>query len=242
MTTQTNKRKRRDDNESDLEAFNAFVVRDAGPPFDSSSADLILRSSDNVDHRVHKIILSLASSVFASMFSLPTPPPSDPRELKDDLPIVRVSEKHCELALLLRFIYPYGSPHLTDLSTILTVSDVAEKYAMDGLQETFRWAALECAAQAPVAAYAFGRQHNFGDLVVSAAQLSLKTSIIEIPHSPELKRISGSELQELIAYHRVAKLRPVSWRSRPWFGPPNLAKCPLHRKQGSVRRVKKCHT
>ncbi|EIM79253.1 uncharacterized protein STEHIDRAFT_163910 [Stereum hirsutum FP-91666 SS1] len=73
---------------------------------------------------------------------------------------------------------------------------------MDGLQETFRWAALECAAQAPVAAYAFGRQHNFGDLVVSAAQLSLKTSIIEIPHSPELKRISGSELQELIAYHR----------------------------------------
>ncbi|EIN03893.1 hypothetical protein PUNSTDRAFT_29952, partial [Punctularia strigosozonata HHB-11173 SS5] len=34
-------------------------------------ADVILRTSDNVDFRVYKLILSLASPFFSDMFTLP---------------------------------------------------------------------------------------------------------------------------------------------------------------------------
>lgn len=48
-------------------------VHNADPPFDKASADCILRSADqaHVDFRVYRLVLSLASSVFESMFSLP---------------------------------------------------------------------------------------------------------------------------------------------------------------------------
>lgn len=113
---------------------------------------------------------------------------------------------------------------------------------MDGLQETFRWAALECAAQAPVAAYAFGRQHNFGDLVVAAAQLSLETSIIDIPHSPELKRISGSELQELIGYHRRCQVEASELALTPLAWSTGLSQMPAASETRHVRLVNKGHT
>ena len=56
----------------------------AEAPFDDAKADLILRSSDEVPvhFRVFKIILSLASPVFADMFSMPSP--STPSEKPHD--------------------------------------------------------------------------------------------------------------------------------------------------------------
>ncbi|OJT03115.1 hypothetical protein TRAPUB_6303 [Trametes pubescens] len=48
--------------------------RKASAPFDRDDADLILRSSDNIDFHVHRIILTLASPVFAGMFTTPQPP------------------------------------------------------------------------------------------------------------------------------------------------------------------------
>ncbi|EMD39269.1 hypothetical protein CERSUDRAFT_122690 [Gelatoporia subvermispora B] len=48
-------------------------------PFTKSSADVIIRSSDGVDFRVHRIVLAEASPVFEGMFSLP----QGPRSAKD---------------------------------------------------------------------------------------------------------------------------------------------------------------
>lgn len=42
-------------------------------PFDQPSADLILRTADLVDFRVHTQILAQASPFFASMLALPQP-------------------------------------------------------------------------------------------------------------------------------------------------------------------------
>ncbi|KAF9240602.1 hypothetical protein BU15DRAFT_73833 [Melanogaster broomeanus] len=50
----------------------------APEPFDNIDADVILRSSDNVDFRVFKIILSLTSPVFKDMFTLPQPDNQSP--------------------------------------------------------------------------------------------------------------------------------------------------------------------
>ena len=41
--------------------------REAGPPFDDEDADLILRSSDGVDFRVHRLFLIKAFHTFDDM-------------------------------------------------------------------------------------------------------------------------------------------------------------------------------
>lgn len=46
-------------------------IKEADAPFNAPGADFILRAFDNVDFRVHKAILSVASPVFESMFTFP---------------------------------------------------------------------------------------------------------------------------------------------------------------------------
>ena len=47
-------------------------VRQAKRPFDDEAADAILRSSDGVNFRVYRLLLSLVSSVFGDILSLPS--------------------------------------------------------------------------------------------------------------------------------------------------------------------------
>ena len=68
--------------------------------FADADADIILRSSDNVDFLVHRLILSKASPVFSDILTIPSstshsdgggkPPNID--ELKDGIPIVHMAE------------------------------------------------------------------------------------------------------------------------------------------------------
>ena len=57
-------------------------------PFNKPTADVILRSSDDVDFRVHKVILAEASPVFEGMFSIPQPPAETPPMAPSDTPPV----------------------------------------------------------------------------------------------------------------------------------------------------------
>lgn len=50
-------------------------VQDAASPFDDRNADVIFRSSDDIDFHVHKSILSFASPFFHDLFTLPCGPP-----------------------------------------------------------------------------------------------------------------------------------------------------------------------
>jgi hypothetical protein len=103
------------------------VARDFGPPFDDADADTILRSIDNLDFRVYRVILSKASPVFRDMFTFPHPPTpglcgkqddDDDQDVdyKDGLPLVRLPESSATLSILLYAIYPVPSytPRLSD--------------------------------------------------------------------------------------------------------------------------------
>ncbi|EIW75069.1 hypothetical protein CONPUDRAFT_66183, partial [Coniophora puteana RWD-64-598 SS2] len=48
-------------------------ARQAKAPFDDPEAEIILRSSDNVEFRVFKSFLAFSSSIFRDMLSLPQP-------------------------------------------------------------------------------------------------------------------------------------------------------------------------
>lgn len=71
--------------------------------FDVPDANLIIRSSDLVDFRVHKPVLAMVSSVFKDLFSLPQPSDS---ESDDDFPVVKLSEDSEILHSLVSIIYP----------------------------------------------------------------------------------------------------------------------------------------
>ncbi|KAI0285939.1 hypothetical protein BGY98DRAFT_249262 [Russula aff. rugulosa BPL654] len=82
---------------------NQFELAEA--PFNDAQADLILRSSDEVPihFRVFKNILSLASPVFADMFSIPSP--SSPSENPHDEVQVVLSLSTQQPSILLYVIF-----------------------------------------------------------------------------------------------------------------------------------------
>ena len=72
-------------------------------PFDISDTNLIIRSSDDVDYRVHKSVLAMSSPFFKDLLSLPQPPDG---EVLDGLPVVQFSESSELLNSLISMLYP----------------------------------------------------------------------------------------------------------------------------------------
>jgi hypothetical protein len=99
----------------------------AAYPFDMSAADVIIRTSDNVDFCLFKAVLILASSFFSDMFSL-TQPPSHATDGTVD-PIF-VNESSETFDCLMRFCYPIDDPVLSSLSLTEKVLEAAMKYDM----------------------------------------------------------------------------------------------------------------
>lgn len=120
-------------------------------PFTKDSADVVLRSSDGSDFRVHKLVLSEASCVFEGMFSLPQSSDTSDRQTPGSTNVEeRVSGDQClravvvvpessrTLDLLLRHCYPMSRPTLTDLQEVITLLESMKKYAMDDTAEEVR--------------------------------------------------------------------------------------------------------
>lgn len=181
-----------------------------GYPFDSSDADCILRSSNDVDFRVHTLILSLASPFFRTMFSLPKG--ADARrieEVNDGLPIVPVSENERTLHILLSLCYPVPPPTVKRFRDLTLAYEAAEKYEMDRMLPHIADALVDKASQDVVAAYAFGYRHRLTDLVITAAKITLQNPLSDLGRSPELDLITGTQLQHLHAFHRSCREKAV---------------------------------
>ena len=71
--------------------------------YDVSDTNLILRSLDLVDFRVHKSVLATVSPFFKDLLSLPQPSDS---EIVDGLPVVRLSEDSGVLNSLISILFP----------------------------------------------------------------------------------------------------------------------------------------
>lgn len=72
-------------------------------PFDMPEANLIIRSSDQVDFRVHKPVFAMASPFFKDLLSHSRPSDS---EFVDELPVVQLSEDSELLNCLISILYP----------------------------------------------------------------------------------------------------------------------------------------
>lgn len=108
------------------------TARVATEPFDKRcGADVIFRTTDNVDFYLHKAILSLASTYFEGLFTLPPVTDNAGSATSDELPVVDVSEDSRTLDCLLRYCYPVEDPEMTDLKVLDSVLSAAIKYEFD---------------------------------------------------------------------------------------------------------------
>ena len=89
----------------DQEDPQAHINLTTSPPetLDISDTNLIIRSSDLVDFRVHKSLLATVSPFFKDLLSLPQPSDS---EVVDGLPVVQLPEGSELLNSLISIIYP----------------------------------------------------------------------------------------------------------------------------------------
>ncbi|KZT04006.1 uncharacterized protein LAESUDRAFT_814393 [Laetiporus sulphureus 93-53] len=103
-----------------------YMHRYAGPPFNDKDADVVLRSSDNVDFYVYGQFLKYMSPLFSSLFDQTTsPPPPWGRPEHWCLP-----EHSTTLDPLLRLCYPQESVQLVDCMVTLELLKVSEKYQL----------------------------------------------------------------------------------------------------------------
>ncbi|KAI0820760.1 hypothetical protein BC628DRAFT_821393 [Trametes gibbosa] len=161
--------------------------------FDQPSADLILRTSDLVDFRVHSQILAQASSFFASMLALPQPAaPSASSSVevqgsvKTDPPVVPVSEDSATFELLLRLVYPITKHHvqLDDPSRLVPALQAATKYEMELPLEIMSQRLSLIAREKPVQVWAAACRADLEDVAREAAG-ALRSLACARPHKVE---------------------------------------------------------
>ena len=182
----------------DLILISMITKRDFGLP--NLHGDVILRSSDYIYFRTFKLLLSLASPVFADMFGIPQPTSeSDVNEMKDGVPVVNVEESSRVLEVLLCFCHPN---HLVTLDSLDVLDDVLAGAAKFDMGAALRWAGAKLVqpkfvAKQPLYAFGLACRHDLENEAIILAKSTLRLS--DLPHEAEL-RISYGSRQRLQAY------------------------------------------
>jgi hypothetical protein len=187
------------------------VVVDAAPPFDATSApqaDVIIRSSDNVDFRVLAAFLAHSSPIFRSMFTLPRGHGKDVDDTKDGLPTVSLPENGKVLYRLLHLGYPIcatAASHAAKMHTlpdVRAVLDAALKYEMDDVVTLVRkeLIAPQFLEKEPLCVFALSIHYRFENEAKVAATMTRGTRL-RLSYGPELETITGGDLIRLQEYH-----------------------------------------
>ena len=194
----------------------------AAAPFDHAKADIILRSSDNVDFRIFRLFLSLASPFFETLFDIPQPAePNGDQEIKDGLVVVPVTEGSKTLDALLRFCYPctlVDDPILTELEDVIDLLEAAKKYSFAVIENKISHALSnpKIFEAEPLRCFAIARRRQLREGTLLAAKYTLTQPLIP-SWFKGINLITAADLLALLTYHRecgdaVYALRTdVSW-------------------------------
>ncbi|OSX60896.1 hypothetical protein POSPLADRAFT_1170624, partial [Postia placenta MAD-698-R-SB12] len=118
-------------------------------PFNSIDADLILRSSDQVEFQIHRYAMTMASPVFQDVLSLP-----QPADTLNGPPVVDLPEDSRTLYTILRICYPVLDPKIDTIELARSVLDAALKYDMVVVVDYCKRALRSLAKSQPLRVYA----------------------------------------------------------------------------------------
>ena len=203
--------------------------------FDASDADVILRSSDGKEFRVHKVILSLASSVFQGMFGLP-----QPNEPPSRIPIIDVPESSDILEPFLQYLYPRSPPKVPDLAMWGALCSVADKYGADVVIETLRGVLiLQFLETSPLRVYALASHWGLEEEAKIASRRTLTIDILNDFPREDAELMGGVACQKL--YHLHTSRREAAQAFVANHPPPSSnnvsCRCPPPNYTGLVPRL-----
>ena len=199
-------------------------------PLDVPDANLIIRSSDLVDFRVHKPVLAMASPFFKDLLSLPQPSDS---ESVDGLPVVPFPENAEVLNSLVSRLYPVRPLIPDSYDKVLDLLAACQKYDMVHIQSSIRAEVGREGSPAPVGAevfraYAIASSKGLIPEMEKAARLTLDYPMTFESLGEGLRLFEGSALRDLARFRRryryhVAKcLDPFLEVNNSAPGPSNI--------------------
>ncbi|GJE90664.1 hypothetical protein PsYK624_068080 [Phanerochaete sordida] len=219
-------------------------------------ADVILRSSDDVEFRMCKGMLAQASPVFAETIARLSASDAEKGvdERVDDLPMIPVAEPAADLELLLHFCLPRAPPDISDLSCAVRLLESAKKYRVEWALDCARAAFVQLAEDEPIRAYAIACRLNLEDEAREAARLCLRIPLATLIDSEveEIGDIGAKAFKRLLVYRQtcasVVVGRIASWAwvdalciAAPdtkwlWFSDGCCDKMPVNRTDYTGRR------
>ncbi|VDB95807.1 unnamed protein product [Peniophora sp. CBMAI 1063] len=191
--------------------------------FNAPDADLVLRSSDNVEFAVQRSIVRLISTVFDDTLSLPQGPDADATS-------VQMFEDSSTLRLLLQACYPRSVCNEPDLKNILDIkraAALAQKYDIAFLHEKVTKALCDYCDVSPALAYAVSWRFSYDGPLRVAARRSLDIrdffkTLVDSEDAIEFEEITSTAFVHLYRYHSSvkgclegllhhSKDRPITW-------------------------------
>jgi hypothetical protein len=162
--------------------------------FNAPDADIVLRSSDGKELRVHRLILSLSSPVFQGMFGLPQP---STEILNIDIP-----DPSCALEPFIQYLYPLSPPRVTDISMWAALYTIAEKYGAEAVMEPLR-DMLICRflETSPLRVYALASRWGFTEEARIASRKTLTMDIFKHFPPEDAELMGGGACQQLYLLH-----------------------------------------
>ncbi|KAG8908636.1 hypothetical protein FRB99_004924 [Tulasnella sp. 403] len=178
-----------------------FIVR---APFDSDSGgDCFIQAADGTKFKAFGCILSVASPVFRTMFTLPQPVGST----LSDIPVIPLSETPDVLQALLTLLYPASVPHLTPTLACQLV-EVCRKYDIElprlacFVRDLF---CLEYLSDYPLECYALAWVLSLeNEAKVASRYTHIGTDLLQRTTVDKLMRLS---LQSVAPYLALLQLR-----------------------------------
>lgn len=179
---------------------SSAAPKPAPSPFDAPDADIILRSSDNVDFRVHRSLLAHWSPHWASVLHSHRPDGSSWLGSSKGVPIVGVDEDAATTSLLLRYIYP-GHNGALDVRSAFNLLPAARKYTIVPAIRDAKKVVAEFADEYPLRAYAVAEWLHMDAELRTAAEATLRLPL-EDTYDPILEQMRAGPYARLLAYHR----------------------------------------
>ncbi len=172
----------------------------------------MVQSSDLVNFRVNKVVLSVSSPFFADMFSLPQP---SENEVVDGLPVMRLSEDAEILDSLLTTLYPVPSVVPDSYDKAVELLAACQKYDMAGAQSSIRteiksWGPVVLTGMVAYRAYAISSNAKLLPETETFARHTLDFPMTLEYLSDELPLFAGWALRDLARYRKRCRDALVS--------------------------------
>ncbi|KAG5219440.1 Phospholipase [Salix suchowensis] len=178
----------------------------ASSPFDDPDADIILRSSNNVNFHIYSVILKLVSLSFVTCSQFPTHNTNQPNRKTYST----VEEDSTTLDTMLRLCYPGPDPRVTKYAQLTSILRVAEKYDLDGVVEKMGrdYPQVVCMKTALSRlslwhAVPLERGRNIRSEGIAAYTMD---DLLQLASETEaLKSVTGMEYHRLFQYHHACR-------------------------------------